>query len=185
MKVLLRVMLGVLMILYPLLVYMGLQHFNVRVLALLLLAVALVRFTLVKKPGVARSWGGVGVLGIAILIALLALVTNQPDYFLFYPVVMNLALLGVFVSSLIYPPSAIERLARLQEPDLPASGVIYTRKVTVIWSCFFAINGVLALYTTLFCSLETWTLYNGLIAYIAMGVLFAGEYAIRTLVVRR
>jgi uncharacterized membrane protein len=40
-------------------------------------------------------------------------------------------------------------------------------------------NGLIACYTAFFTSLETWTLYNGLIAYILMGLLFAGEYVVR------
>lgn len=185
MKVLLRILLGVLMVLYPVLVYMGLQHFNVRGVALLLLAIALIRFAAVPKAASTRAMGGLVVLLMAVLIALSAFITDQPEYFFYYPVMVNGALLALFVSSLIHPPTVIERLARLQEPDLPESGVIYTRKVTLAWIFFFAINGAIALYTALFCSLEVWTLYNGLIAYIAMGVLFAGEFAVRTLVVRR
>jgi uncharacterized membrane protein len=37
----------------------------------------------------------------------------------------------------------------------------------------------MALYTALFTSMATWTLYNGLIAYLLMGLLFAGEYLVR------
>ena len=38
-----------------------------------------------------------------------------------------------------YPKqSAIERIARLQHPDLPPEGVVYTRRVTQIWCVFFS-----------------------------------------------
>ncbi|MBP9601744.1 MAG: hypothetical protein KBE41_09595, partial [Lutibacter sp.] len=40
-----------------------------------------------------------------------------------------------------------------------------------IWVAFFVFNGSLALYTTLFGSFTTWTLYNGLIAYVLIGTL--------------
>jgi len=33
--------------------------------------------------------------------------------------------------------------------------------------------------TARFASLQTWTLYNGLIAYLLMGVLFGGEWLLR------
>ncbi len=184
MKTVLSVLLGVLMVLYPLLVYLGLQQLNVRAIALLLLALALIRFAVVRKATLGRGQG-TWLLLVAVLIALLALVTNEQDYFLFYPFAVNAAMLGLFSSSLIFPPTVIERLARLQEPDLPASGVQYTRKVTIAWCCFFVVNGAIALYTALCSSLEIWTLYNGLIAYIAMGALFAGEFAVRHLIVRR
>ena len=44
---------------------------------------------------------------------------------------------------------------------------------------FFALNGAVALITALWASAATWSLYNGVIAYLLMGVLFAGEYGAR------
>ncbi|MDD4916151.1 MAG: hypothetical protein PHW13_14090, partial [Methylococcales bacterium] len=75
--------------------------------------------------------------------------------------------------------SLIERLARIQHPDLPPEGVIYTRRVTQIWCAFFVVNGGIALATALWSSIELWSLYNGLIAYVLMGILFVGEYLVR------
>jgi uncharacterized membrane protein len=72
-------------------------------------------------------------------------------------------------------------LARLQEPDLPESGVLYTRKVTLVWCAFFIMNAATALYTC-FESIEIWTLYNGLISYLLAGSLFAGEWIVRQFV---
>ncbi len=96
-----------------------------------------------------------------------------------YPVLMNVAMLMIFVRSLLRPPTIIERLARMVEPDLPTSGVRYTRSVTWVWCGFFVLNGGAALWTVLGASLEVWALYNGVIAYILMGLLFAGEFAVR------
>ncbi len=44
---------------------------------------------------------------------------------------------------------------------------------------FFCLNGSIALYTAILADLDLWALYNGLLAYIAMGVLFSIEYLIR------
>jgi uncharacterized membrane protein len=49
---------------------------------------------------------------------------------------------------------------------------------------FFAANGSIAWWTT-DQSMNIWTLYNGLIAYVAMGVMFGGEWLIRQRVMRR
>ena len=73
----------------------------------------------------------------------------------------------------------IERFARIQEPDLDHEGVIYTRKVTIAWCLFFLSNGLIALYTVFYSSIEIWTLYNGFVSYILMGLFFAVEYLIR------
>ena len=47
------------------------------------------------------------------------------------------------------------------------------------------LNGAAALYTARFTPLETWALYNGLIAYLLIGAVFAVELAIRSVVKRR
>ena len=96
-----------------------------------------------------------------------------------YPVVINLSLLGYFAWTLIYPPTAIERIARIREPELPGYAVDYTRRVTGIWCGFFFLNGSIALYTTFWSSLAVWTVYNGVVAYTLMGCLFGGEYLVR------
>jgi uncharacterized membrane protein len=57
--------------------------------------------------------------------------------------------------------------------------------VTGVWACFFVLNGAAAFYTARFTTLETWALYNGLIAYVLIGTLFAIEFAIRTVVKAR
>lgn len=88
-------------------------------------------------------------------------------------------MLGVFGHTLLFPPSLIERIARRREPDLPSHAVVYTRRVTQVWCVFFAINGGIALMTTLWCSPKIWALYNGVIAYLLMGLLFGGEYLVR------
>ena len=85
----------------------------------------------------------------------------------------------VFSYSLLKPPSVIERLARLQEPDLPEEGVIYTKKVTLVWCVFFVFNILASLYTVFYTSTEIWTLYNGLISYVLMGTLFLSELLYR------
>ncbi|WP_286303651.1 hypothetical protein [Methylophaga marina] len=54
-----------------------------------------------------------------------------------YPVMINLSLFTVFVMSLYAKESVVEKLAKLREPDLPAEGIAYTRKVTIAWSVFF------------------------------------------------
>ena len=49
----------------------------------------------------------------------------------------------------------------------------------MVWSVFFLCNGLLAAALTLWAPLSWWTLYNGLIAYGLMGLLFAVEWLVR------
>ncbi|WP_136069327.1 COG4648 family protein [Modicisalibacter radicis] len=134
-----------------------------------------------RLPSGYRRWAGV----VLIPALLLALAGHATLTVLLWPVVINLALLGVFAWSLSHPPSIIERLARREQPDLPASGVRYTRRVTQVWCGFFAVNGGLALATVLHGDPALWTLYNGGIAYLAMALLFGGEWCLRQRIKRK
>ncbi|MFC7422167.1 hypothetical protein ACFQNF_20115 [Iodobacter arcticus] len=165
-------LLGIITLAYPALIYFGLGHFEPKWLALLLLAIALTRALLTKEKIWLIAAAG------AALLAGLSFTSNQLLPLKLYPVLVNAVLCAAFALTLAYPPSAIERLARLREPDLPASGVRYTRRVTQVWCGFFIFNGCAALITALW-SDAAWALYNGLIAYILMGVLFLGEWIIR------
>jgi len=158
---------------YPVLVFFGLGHFEPRWLALLLAGLAVLR-ALGSKD---RFWWWAA--GAALGLAALTALANEALPLKLYPVLVNGVLLAVFAASLAHPPSAIERLARLREPDLDARGVAYTRRVTQVWSGFFAVNGSIALTTCLWGSDATWALYNGLISYGLIGLLMGGEWLVR------
>lgn len=123
----------------------------------------------------------IGLVFVAAAIAFVALFDRELSVRL-YPAFMNAAMLLAFGQTLLRGPSMIERFARMMEPDLPESGVRYTRNVTWVWCAFFLINGVIAAWTAFYASWELWTLYNGVIAYAAMGALFAIEFVVRGLV---
>ncbi len=173
---LLNVIFVALTILYPFVVYFTLGHLEPRLLALILLVVYGTRYLLGRRnaPSYA-AWLFGGIASFAVLV--FAMDSQTTLYY--YPVLINLILFVLFGHSVLYPPTVIERIARLREPDLPASGVAYTRKVTLVWLGFFLLNGSLALITAVIGNVELWSLYNGLIAYLLMGLLFAGEFLVR------
>lgn len=172
---LLNVVIGLATLFYPVAVYFGIQYLQPWQLASVLLGFLLCKL---NRRIARQAWGkpltiaGVAYCGFVIW-------SNTAISLRFYPVVVNAVLLAIFAWSLQAPPSIIERLARLQVPDLPASGVRYTRRVTIIWCGFFMFNGLMALYTAVWASFAVWSLYNGLIAYLLMGVLMAAEYLVR------
>jgi len=104
---------------------------------------------------------------------------NNSISLLFYPVLISFSLLMIFVTSLFFPPPIIERLARLQHPNLPEQGIRYTRRVTQVWCMFFLINSCISLLTALWCSFAIWSLYNGFISYLLMGSVMRIEYLVR------
>ncbi|TKF22695.1 DNA gyrase subunit B [Vibrio genomosp. F6] len=164
---------------YPLAVYFGINKFGLQAVGLLLGIIFLIRIFTGSQAKIKElkhlAWIS-GSAGIVLLV--LGIMFKQHGWLTFYPVVVSLCMLTVFASSLKQPQTIIERLARLQEPDLPQSGIIYTRTVTKVWCVFFIINATIAFYTC-FQPLEIWTLYNGLISYILAGCLFASEWIIR------
>jgi uncharacterized membrane protein len=174
-------LLGAILLAYPVLVYLGLSHFEPRVVAVMVILLAIARFAVPHGKGApSAKLQLMLVLAIALVVGLLSFLSNSPDYLRFYPVCINALMFGLFFASLLRPPSMIERFARLAEPDLPERGVRYTRQVTKVWCGFFVVNGSIALYSALIGSLEFWTLYNGAVAYLLMAALFGGEYLFRT-----
>lgn len=96
-----------------------------------------------------------------------------------YPVLMSLSFACVLGWTLIYPPSLIERFARILEPDLDSRGIAYTRKVTVVWLGFSLLNASLSIATVILNDVKIWLLYNGLISYVLIGLLMGCEFLFR------
>jgi uncharacterized membrane protein len=113
--------------------------------------------------------------GIAAALGALALLMRADLPLKLYPVAVNAAMLALFAWSLWHPPTTIERFARLRDPQLPAAAVPYLRGVTRAWCVFFMVNGAIAAVTALWADERVWSLYNGLIAYLLIGLMFAGE----------
>jgi uncharacterized membrane protein len=112
------------------------------------------------------------------LLGLAALFWQSSLSLQYYPVLINLVFLCLFAASLWQKETLIERLARRFEPDLPESGVRYTRRVTQAWCLFFILNGLVA-WWSIGAGAAVWAIYNGVIAYILMGLMFAGEWLCR------
>ncbi len=167
------------LIAYPFAVYYGIDKLGLSIIGLLLAVFFALRIISARKTQLKefRQLATIsGLIGITLII--LGVVFRQHGWLMFYPVAVNACMLLVFANSLRQPQTLIERLARLQHPDLPDSGVRYTRKVTQVWCVFFLLNGSIA-WTTCFLPLEIWTLYNGLISYCLAGALFAIEWLVR------
>ncbi|MFH7765893.1 septation protein IspZ [Acinetobacter sp. BSP-28] len=173
MKLMLKGIVAIGLILYPFLVGYSLAHGHYVWVSSLLIVLGLLRLF---SKGNALLWP---LTGFAILCGSLSLILKDHAWLKLYPVFMSVGACMIFASTLIHPPSMIERFARLAEPDLPEAGVIWTRKVTMVWCGFFILNALIALATVLFASMQTWVLYNGFISYVLMGLLLLGEFILR------
>ena len=181
MRAALRILLVLLGLGYPLLVYLGLRFFEPRMVAVFLGATLLLRLALGPRRRRVLSLGKtlsfpLAMLGLAYA---LTFVFNDGFFFLFVPALFSAALLLSFGRSLLVPPSLVETFARAIRSDLSDEHVAYCHRVTMLWTAFFLLNGSLSLALALAGSLEAWTLYNGLIAYLLMGMVFTGEFLYR------
>ncbi|MFA1654969.1 hypothetical protein ACDX31_12280 [Klebsiella quasipneumoniae] len=176
---------GILLLAWPFIIWFGLAHNSLQGLLPLMALMLFLRFRQTRRRAGALSVVTqiVAVAGMTLCIASYLLKTHQ--LLLFYPVVVNSVMLAVFGGSLWSRMPIIERLARLREPDLPERAVRYTRRVTQIWCAFFIINGGIALFTALYGDLSLWTVWNGMISYLLMGTLMAGEWLVRQRVIKR
>lgn len=162
---------------YPALIFIGLQFVEPRYLAMMLGSVLLLRWRN-SLPQLLQQFSRLQKTLLLMLLAwiIATSVSNNEALLRIYPAIISISMLALFATSLKFPPSIIETIARLQDPQLPATAISYTRKVTWIWCLFFAINGSIAIYSALYSSRTFWVLYNGIIAYILMGLLLAGEW---------
>ncbi|MBA2078841.1 MAG: hypothetical protein BGP10_10050 [Rhodanobacter sp. 68-29] len=160
--------------LYPFLVYFGMTAIPPWLFALLLAAAWLLR-----APFLWRETSGRWMLGAALAYCALLAMSGESALLRWYPTLISLLLLLAFGLSLVAGPPMVERIARATEPDLPAAAIPYTRKVTWVWVGFFVFNAALSAALTLWGPLSWWTLYNGLIVYFIMAVLFGGEWLLR------
>ncbi len=166
-------------ILYPLLAALGVRYVGptwVLIGLFILIALRALPALKAKVPG-GLTWGLVLVAG---AVALVALYDRELSVRL-YPALMSAAMLLTFAQTIWRPPSMIERFARLANPSLDEAGVRYARNVTLIWCAFFVLNCAIGIWTALYADWAMWALYNGLIAYIGIGVLFFGEFLVRPL----
>jgi len=184
-----KVLLALISVLYPALVFFGLVYLKAppRILSLCVAVAVALQFLAAtdKKEGEKKS----ALRRFAAPAALAALcaaviLTNSERLLKLYPVAVGATLLFTFGVTLFRPPPMILRFALLQDPSLPDNpdfeGITrYCRTVTVVWCAFFVFNIGMALYTTFFASSFAWSLYNGLISYVLIGILFVGEIVVR------
>ena len=116
---------------YPIIVYLGLEYFEARIIAFALIVIALARLILVRR----LKFLAVGmphtnlIVAALLLVGISAMASNSPILLQYYPVCLNALMLALFLISLFRPPSVIEQIARVREPDLPPAAIPYTRKV--------------------------------------------------------
>ncbi|QEH46918.1 hypothetical protein FXN59_04090 [Aggregatibacter actinomycetemcomitans] len=106
-------------------------------------------------------------------------ITRSVETMFWYPIIINGLMLSLFGGSLWSEQTVVERLARLQTPDLSEAGVRYTRKVTQLWCGVFVINIVIIASAIWLKYYDFWALYTGVLSYCFIGMVMAGEWLVR------
>ena len=177
----LRALFVIITLCYPLVVYAGLRAVRARDLALVLGLLLVARLAQSWRRRDRQTTMRVALPTAAVaVVVLLAGVLDDGRLFLSVPVFVNLTFLVTFTRTLRHGPSMVETLARLQYSSLAPGGESYCRRVTIVWCVFFAVNVVVIASLAMAGALAAWTLYTGLLAYVAMGCLFAIEMTYRS-----
>ena len=133
-----------------------------------------------KNRALALADRAMSLIGAVISASCLAL-ENISIQILWYPVAVNASLFVAFAGSLFLGRPIVESLARMSNKgkEFPEKAIAYTRKVTYVWILFFLINGAIAALTALLADPKLWTLWNGCISYVLMGLIALVEYLVR------
>ena len=203
MKKFLTVLFYVMAAVYPVVVFtlLVVLKLPVRILSLCVMVLACSFFlgftgrnrTDVKKEKKALDWRPMVSSALFLIAGIVCFVTNQSVFLKLYSVVISVVLLSVFGSTLFFEPNICFRFAVMSDKSIAGSSYeaqvcAYCRKVTVVWCCFFIINGSIAAYTALHdfgsedLNNKIWSVYNGGISYILMGLLFSVELLVRKMV---
>jgi len=174
-----ELLLGGITLLYPFLIYYNRDTVGLSSLCLIFIAtLSVIRAILFKGKDQL-------LISISILFIISALLFVSPTVaHLFYPVIVSISVALYFGFTLVFPPSAIEQIARLIQGNLDDKGIDYTRKVTFVWVIFCMVNAAISCMTILMNNEKWWFLYNGVISYGLMGLLFSGEYLYRKWVLK-
>jgi uncharacterized membrane protein len=187
----LKLVIGGVLLVYPLAMYVADSYLTPSQLLAGLLALlairSLVAAWVARQMGVsthrtalaARQVGLAALLLIGAAIALVAFPDIRMQWLRFYPMLFNLLVFAIFFGSLFTDMPLVERFARMMRHDLPPQGVVYTRYVTWAWSGLLLLVALVSLYTAVDASFRFWSLYNGVIVYCVIGVAFVCEYATR------
>lgn len=203
MKKFFRVLFYIVAAIYPMLVFTMLVVFKlpVRILSLCVVALAFAFFLSAtgsrnsdaESEKKALDWRPMLSSALFLLAGIFCFAFNSKIFLKLYSVAISATLLCVFGSSLFFKPNIIFRFACLSDKTIKGSSFEnqvngYCRKVTIVWCAFFIINGSISAFSSLHdfgsdvLNDKIWSVYNGGISYILMGLLFTVEFIVRKMV---
>jgi uncharacterized membrane protein len=184
-----KILLIVVSILYPVFVLAGFLwlHISPRVMVIGLAVVGAVYFLANSENALRKGvrglqfWVMVSSIGV---LAAITFLTQNARLLNFYPVFINLFLLGGFAYTWFQGPPMIYRLALLRDKSIATSPdqesiMTYCTIITHIWCVFFIQNTLISAATAFWGNQTVWSVYNGGISYVLIGALLGGELLYR------
>lgn len=188
MKVLGAVVTAILVVLYPVAIWIGLTHLSARAVSLFVVAAVVPTLVLrFRRASKADLFAALRVPLAILSVVALGVIFDDRRFVLAMPVLINASLLVTFAASLFGETTIVERFARMHEArargeaaaELSPGQIAHCRQVTWAWCVFFLANGAVAAALALAAPLATWAAYTGGVAYALMGLMFAAERVVR------
>ncbi|MCW8108907.1 hypothetical protein OPS25_10425 [Alteromonas ponticola] len=164
-----------LMLAYPLVVYLHIDEVSPRWYGAVLLTVLLIRSVLTGARRVS-DWLIVGLVSVYCLSIMFF---DSQLLVKFYPVLMSVGMGLLFIASLFDSETLIEKFAKAGGTTPPPQAQNYLRVLTLCWGGLLLLNGLIAAYTAWFASLSAWAVYNGVISYLIFACFAAMEWGYR------
>ncbi len=164
---------SIIVVLYPYLVYQGIQ------VGIVWLAPTVLASLLLYQAYATQALQTKIIKAICALVLLLGVLFFQNITAKLLPTLIQLFLLQFFASTLKQGPPLIERFVRLEFDELPEGIVEYCRQLTLLWSGFFAINAVICSVLAIWASPELWAIYTGIMIFVLTALLMLAEYIYR------
>jgi len=184
-KRLITVLLFAAMLVYPALVYYSLviRKIPIQQFSLFVVIFAVFAFIIVTTQKKSVGYNFL----ILFCVGILCLFLKSEIILKLYPVLMNAVFLAAFGITLFFRPNMIFRFASMQDKSVKGSlgekrVEKYCYSVTIAWCVFFIFNGSIAAWTVFYGNDILWSVYNGGISYLLIGLFFSAEFIIRKIV---
>lgn len=177
----------ILIVLYPVFVFLCLVvfHLPISIMAMGMLILAALYFSGSSKGG-KNKWSTICLAVIAIVV----LITKSEVVLKFYPICITLVFLVWFGGSLLKGDPIVVKFATMMDKTInvhPAKKAIYRycRNVTIVWVVWFILSEAMNVYLTFWGTTQMWAIFNAGISYIFQGGIFVIEFIVRYFVNKR
>lgn len=170
--VLRSIIMTVIVLIYPYLVYRGIEQGGVWLAPSIIAA-----YYLYQAFHSSNSMIRIKKL-LTVLILLIGVVYFQAITAKIIPVFIQLTLMHFFGKTLLEGkgPPLIERFVRLEFPEFPPGIDVYCRQLTILWAGFFALNSMVCIALALWAPASWWALYTGVGIFLSTLLLMVAEY---------